>query len=277
MTRTKGSVAVMTGCASGIGAALGKAMLDRGYRLVLTDIDAAGLTRNFGQYEGESVILADLDIRDENAWRKVLDTAFERWNRLDILLNVAGYLEPAYSHECEPEQIARHMRINAEGPMLGTRLAAERMVAQGNGHIINIASLAGVAPVPGLSMYVASKFALRGFSLAVAQELREHGVYVTVICPDAVQTPMLDMQVDYPQAALTFSGGRVLTTEDIVDVILDRAIPRKPLEILVPGSRGFLARIASFFPGVTFLLGDRLTRKGRRRQEALASTRDGRG
>jgi NAD(P)-dependent dehydrogenase (short-subunit alcohol dehydrogenase family) len=75
------------------------------------------------------------------------------------------------------------------------------------------ASPAAFAPVPGLSLYAASKFAVRGFSLAAAQELRRHGVFVTVVCPDAVRTPMLALQRDYPEAALTFSGPRTLGVE----------------------------------------------------------------
>src|SRR5205085_5137897 len=130
------------------------------------------------------------------------------YGRVDVLMNVAGYLLPGYIHETSADQIERHMDINAKGLMLGTQAAARVMVRQGQGHIINIASMAALAPVPGLCCYSASKYAVRAFSLAVAQELRPHGVYVTAVCPDAVQTPMLDLQVDYQEAAMTFSGRR---------------------------------------------------------------------
>src|SRR5205823_4569252 len=111
-----------------------------------------------------------------------------------------------------------------------------------HGHIINIASMAALAPIPGISLYSASKYAVRGFSLAAAQELRAHGVYVTVVCPDAVQTPMLDAQLAHDEAAATFSGPRLLTVEEVGRAIIGQGLARRPLEIYLPPSRGWLAR-----------------------------------
>jgi len=258
----EGPVTLVTGCASGIGAALGHALIARGYRVTLCDIDGAGLEAAFDP--GEATRLAVFDIREREGWQRVLDETIARWGRLDTLINIAGYLQPSWVDAHAPEEIGKHLEINAMGAMLGTRLAAPIMKRAGSGHIINMASLAGVAPVPGLALYAAAKFAVRGYSLAAAQELRPHGVFVTVVCPDAVQTPMLDLQLDYPEAALTFSGPRVLTTDEVVSAIIDRAMKKRPLEVLIPRSRGLLAKIASFWPPITFLIGDKLRRKGDR-------------
>src|SRR6185295_6401487 len=111
---------------------------------------------------------------------------------------------------------------------------ARRMIPAHRGHIVNIGSLASLSPVPGLSLYVASKFAVRGFTLSAAMELREHGVSVTLIMPDAVETPMLDKQVAYKEAAMTFSGQRPLTVHDIERLIVDTVLPYKPLEAAIP-------------------------------------------
>ncbi|MBK9055913.1 MAG: SDR family NAD(P)-dependent oxidoreductase [Chloroflexi bacterium] len=106
----------------------------------------------------------------------------------------------------------------------------------------------GHCPVPGLSLYAASKAAVRVASLSVANELVDKGVYVTVICPDLVDTPMLDLQLEYPAAALTFSGSsRPLTVRDM-EKAFRQAMQDKPLEIALPSSRGFLSKIASLFP-----------------------------
>jgi len=110
--------------------------------------------------------------------------------------------------------------------------------------------LAALAPVPGLALYSASKFAVRGYSLVAGMELAEHGIAVTTICPDAVQTPMLDQQKDKEQAALTFSGARALIVQEVVDAILDNALKNKPLEIILPTMRGVIAKAANAFPTI---------------------------
>jgi 3-oxoacyl-[acyl-carrier protein] reductase len=154
------------------------------------------------------------DVRDAGQWESLLAEMVRRWGRVDVLMNVAGVIRPGWVQEGSSVDVDFHLDINVKGVIHGTHAAARMMLKQGGGHIINIASLAGIAPIPGLSLYCASKFAVRGFTLAIAQELMQKGIKVTVVCPDAVQTPMLDMQVDYEQAAMTFSGNRVLTVEE---------------------------------------------------------------
>ena len=109
---------------------------------------------------------------------------------------MAGVLRVERVEDLQPESVALQLDVNTKGVILGTQAAAKVMVGQGRGHIINIASMAALAPVPGISVYSASKFAVRGFSLAAAQELEDRGVQVTVVCPDAVDTPMVDYQLD---------------------------------------------------------------------------------
>jgi short-subunit dehydrogenase len=258
---------LVTGGASGIGAQLAMALLQRGERVCAVDINPAPMEAlKASAAMPEQLWIASLDVRDAAAWDALLDQLKQRWNQLDVLVNVAGVLKPGYCYESTAAEVDFHIDINTKGAIHGTRAAARLMKAQGHGHIINIASLAGIAAVPGLSLYSASKFAVRGYSLAAALELRDSGVKVTVVCPDAVQTPMLDMQVNYDQAALTFSGSRSLTTQEVVAAILDRALTKAPLEITLPASRGFVSKLASFFPGLSALVLDSLLKKGRQKQ-----------
>ena len=136
------------------------------------------------------------------------------------------------------------------------------------GHIINIASLAGVAPIPGISLYSASKFAVRGFSIALGYELKNDNISVTVICPDAVNTPMLDLQIPYEEASLTFSGS-TLEPKDISNLIIKSFITKK-MEILIPTYRGILAKLGNFFPALAFLLINPLKKIGNSRQKELS-------
>jgi 3-oxoacyl-[acyl-carrier protein] reductase len=146
-------------------------------------------------------------------------------------------------------------------------------VANKKGHVVNLGSLASLAPAPGLCLYAASKFAVRGFSLAAAQELEPHGVALSLIMPDAVQTPMLDLQVDYPEAALTFSGAKALTVEDIERVLFEHVLPDRPLEVALPWTRGFISKVALVAPGLMRKVAPLLSAKGRKAQERAKRAR----
>lgn len=263
---------VVTGAASGIGRRLVGDLLARGHRAMATDLraDALDRTAEEDRWPTDRVLLRNLDVRHAQGWESLLDEALDTWGTLDCLLNVAGFLRPAWVHEATEDDIHRHLDINVKGVVLGTRAAARRMIGRQRGHIINIASLASMAPAPGLGLYVGSKYAVRGFSMAAAQELKQHGVAVTTVCPDAVATPMLDLQVDYPEAALTFTAPRVLEPSDVSTLILDKVLRRRPILVSIPKRRAALARMSDLFPQVAGLLtrllasqGDRVRREFR--------------
>ncbi len=264
-------VYIVTGSASGIGRRLSETFARRGVHVVATDINDKGLKAlaALAKEKNWSLETKKLDVRKAAEWKKFLDSVWKKHGRLDVLFNVAGYIKPGYCHESPAEEVDRHLDINSKGLIFGMMAAARIMVAAGRGHIVNFASLAGVAGIPGISLYSASKHAVRGYSLAAAQELKSHGVYVTVVCPDAVQTPMLDLQVEYDEAALTFSGDRFLTVEDVERVILNKVLPKKPPEVLIPGYRGVLTKLGSAFPGLAAFLAGSLGKKGRKKQSEL--------
>ena len=267
-------VAIITGAASGIGKHWALALIKDGYRLVLADINEEGLAAAFPpRITPDHVLTCPLDVTRVESWLALFQTALNTFGRVDYLFNVAGIITPGYIHETDVSQIDRHLNVNAKGTMIGCKLAAELMIEQKQGHIINVSSLAGIAPVPGLSLYAASKAAVRSFSLSLANELYDKGVLVTVICPDLVDTPMLDLQLDYPAAALTFSGSsRPLTVRDL-EKAFRQAMQDKPLEITLPPSRGLLAKIANLFPVTNRWLRHSLMRKGSKLQRKLKQKR----
>ncbi|AQG82617.1 SDR family oxidoreductase [Spirosoma montaniterrae] len=264
-------IAILTGCANGIGRHITGVLLQQGYAVTATDVAVSQLHQVAisHKWPTDRLLLLPLDVRSPADWQRAISDTLARWGRIDVGMNIAGVIRPGYAADIRPEDIDFMVDINLKGVMLGTRYLAEVMKKQGAGHIINIASLAGIAPIQGLGIYSATKFAVRAFSLAAAGELRAQSVAVSVVCPDLVDTNMLTLQLDYPEAALTFSGNRTLTVDDVSRTILREALDRKRVEILIPNSRGWLGKFGNLFPEIGFRLTERLRKKGLKRMSEL--------
>ncbi len=266
----KGSILVndkvvwLTGCASGVGLHLTDAFLARGARVFATDIDLDGMRHaaRANGWDAGRLLMRRLDVSDRSAWDALYTELIGAWGRFDMLFNVAGVIRPGRLVEATEQDVDFHFRANLSGVINGCQVAARHMCAQGRGHIVNLSSLAGVAAIPGIGLYSASKHAVRAYSLVLAEELEPSGVAVTVICPDAIETPMLTRQEDYEEAAMTFSGSAPLSVKDISTVVFDRVIPDRPIEVAVPASRAFLAKLAGAFPGINHRLAGHLRRRG---------------
>lgn len=255
---------LVTGAGGGIGKDTVKSLSQKGAHVYATDLSRESMA----DLEGlANVSVFSLDVRKEESWNSVLSD-FQgpgQNKRLDGFIQCAGVLKPGYIVDIDPKDIDFHIDINVKGLILGCTLVSRIMREQKSGHIVNIASLAGLAPIPGISLYSTSKFAVRGFTLAFAQEMKNHNVTVTVICPDAVKTPMLDKQVGYEETALTFSGVQ-LEPEEVTSAILN-SFSNQEMEIILPFYRGVLGKIGNHFPGLSSVLVDILKNKGMKKQE----------
>ncbi len=256
---------LLTGCASGIGLDLARRLAGDGHRVLATDLELAKLEDAAARWAGDNVELRALDVRKPDAWQAAIEVIDERWNGIDTLVNVAGVLAPQWVHELTTSAVDLQIDVNLKGVIFGMQAVTPKLVKQRHGHVINVASLAALAPVDGLAIYCATKYAVRGFSLAAATELKTHGVDVSLICPDAVRTPMLDLQRDRPEAEMTFSGPRELEPGDVTDAIVD-AMRTRPLEVYLPRSRGWLARFGDVFPASARALSPLLRKRGRAKQ-----------
>ena len=264
MTAVRDKVMLITGAAGGIGSHLTAALAGRGAHVIATAHDTAELETCAKAQGWRGVTCRTLDVRSWEDWRRVTDETLSVHGRVDVLLHVAGVLKPGRCWEVDPAEIDRHADINLKGVQLGTRAVAPSMVARGQGHVVCIGSLASLSPLPGNALYGASKFGVRGFALGAAMELAPHGVAVTLVMPDAVETPMLDLQRDFDEAAMTFSGSRPLRPEEITDAILRVVLPQRPLELPIPQTRGLLARLSSLAPASTARLLPLMIERGRR-------------
>ncbi len=259
---------LITGAASGIGKALAERLINNGKQLLLIDLDGVKLRSIFE--ESDVVSLLSGDVSKKEFWKSVMEYLKLRSIQASCLINSAGVIRPGFLLDYNIDDIDYHLDINAKGSILGTTILGRMMANQGFGHIINISSLAGLAPVSGLSLYSASKFAIRGFSLAIAPELKKSGVDISVVCPDLVKTPMLDLQLDFPEeAVLTFSGPeKILSPDDIVQAILK--LMRKPKRLVcIPESRGLLAKIAGTWPSLAEIFRASLEKKGKKTIQRL--------
>lgn len=178
----------MTGAASGIGRALTRELVRRGVLVTACDVDEPGLATLVAEL-GSAVRTARLDVRDAAAFTALLQAEAAR-GPIDFLFNNAGVIthKPALEHT--PAEWQRTVEVNVLGVMNGCVAALPLFKAQGHGHLVNTASIAGLVPVPAFPVYSFTKFAVVGLSLNLRAELRAHGVRVTVLCPGGIRTPM---------------------------------------------------------------------------------------
>ena len=185
-----GKVIVITGGARGIGYATAQTLRRLGAEVAIGDIDEAavkeaGTGLDVGFY-------ARCDVTDRQSFATFLDDVERELGPVDVLVNNAGIC-PAGRFVDEPDEITRRtIAINVFGVILGTKLAAERMVKRGRGHIINIASLAGLGALPGIATYTATKHAVLGFTDTARMELRGTGVTLSAVLPTLTNTSMID-------------------------------------------------------------------------------------
>lgn len=267
--------AIITGAASGIGWHWANALLARGreYQLALTDLNADGLRAAFT--EGDSLRLYTLDVRSAEQWRAVVDDTLNRFGRIDYLFNIAGGGRPAFFMEQPIENFDWVIDVNLKAPLIGMKLVGEVMLKQGSGHIVNVASLAGLSPTPGNSLYSAAKGGLRNASIAAAIEWRKRGVAVTVISPDLVDTPIMQRHLESggEEVALTYTGV-ILTVHDLERAFW-KAMGDQPLEINLPRWRGWLAKLNHANPSLMRLLYVPMKKRGMKRLAHIRAERLG--
>jgi 3-oxoacyl-[acyl-carrier protein] reductase len=270
-------VAIVTGAASGIGRHWARVLAARPdeFRLVLADANEAGLRAAFEPREG--LELRAFDVRSPEAWQALADETAARFGRIDYLFNIAGGGRPGFLLDVPMQAVDTIVDVNLKGPVYGMKAVAPVMVRQGAGHIVNVASLAGVSPTPGNEIYSAAKSGLRAISLASAIRLRPKGVSVTVVCPDLVHTPAFERQLDLePQdVALIHSGPHPLHVDDLERAFF-RAMRDRPLELTIPRWRGWLAKAANLYPPLMTQLYGRLLRRGLRHLAQRRIERDAR-
>ncbi|WDS35814.1 glucose 1-dehydrogenase [Pseudoxanthomonas sp.] len=182
-------VALITGAASGIGAATARCFIKQGARVLLTDIREQGA--EVAQALGPNARFHRHDVSCEDQWQAVVHEAVSVFGRIDILVNNAGVFAPAPLQVTDQALLDQHYRVNQLGVFLGMKSVIGSMQSAGRGAIVNVSSEAGLQAHPGMFAYVASKWAVRGMTRAAALDLAALRIRVNSIHPGGIDTPIL--------------------------------------------------------------------------------------
>ncbi|MCP4466227.1 MAG: glucose 1-dehydrogenase [Halieaceae bacterium] len=192
MARVDGKVAIVTGGASGMGAADAEVLVREGASVVVADLNEAD-GRAVAERVGGDAVFMKLDVTDEANWQQVIASTVEKFGRLDILVNNAGVLAMGTVVDTTLESWRMINAVNSEGVFLGCKHAIPAMVESGGGSIINMSSVAAIHGQSFVAAYTASKGAVRALTKNVAMYCKEqkNGVRCNSIHPDGVATPMI--------------------------------------------------------------------------------------
>jgi len=201
-----GKVWLITGCARGLGRALAEAALRRGDRLVATARDARSLASLEALAPGR-VLAQALELNQEDQVQAVAAAAVAAFGRIDVLVNNAGYGLAGAVEEVSDAEARAQFDANLFGTLSLIRAVLPGMRARGGGHILQISSQGGFVSTPGLGLYNASKFALEGYSEALAQEVAPFGIRVTIIQPGPFRTDWAGASLIKPQHSIAAYSG----------------------------------------------------------------------
>jgi 3alpha(or 20beta)-hydroxysteroid dehydrogenase len=189
MNRLDGEVAVITGGARGLGRAIAEAFVGEGARVCIADVRTE-LAQQTAAAIGSSAIAVELDVTDEDSWTRALAECESAFDSLTVLVNNAGLAEGAPIAETTLESYRRVTEVNQTGVFLGMKSVIPAMKRAGHGSIINMSSIDGMVGSPRIISYIASKWAVRGMTKAVAMEMGPFSIRVNSIHPGHVVTEL---------------------------------------------------------------------------------------
>ncbi len=233
-----GKVVAITGGARGIGKATATALVGKGCRVAIGDIDLELAEQTAAGLGGGTVALR-LDVTNRSSFAAFLDETERQLGPIDAVINNAGIMPVTPFVDESDDSIRRQVEINLHGVITGTQLAVGRLRPRGGGYIVNIASQAGKSGIPGIATYSATKHGVVGLSEAVRAELRGSGIEVLCVMPTVVNTDLT--------SGLDQKWIKPVEASDVANAIVDAMeVPR--FDVFVPSANGVLHRVMGLLP-----------------------------
>lgn len=263
----KDKTVVITGGSEGVGAATARAFANAGANLML----AARTKRNLEAVAEKlrkktRVEIFAMDVADIDACSDLLKKAQFEFGSVHVLINNAGYHARGPVATIDAADLGAMIDVNLRAPIVLTRMAIPLMQEAGEGAVINVASLAGRTPVPGAATYSASKFGMRAFTFALAEELRDSNIKIAAVSPGPIDTGFIMANIDNV-TDLTFSQP-ISTADEVAEEILNLCINDRQ-ERSMPPISGLLTTLTYLWPGIGRIMRPLLEKKGRRVKRRL--------
>jgi len=266
---------ILTGASMGVGAATARAFAALGANLVLIargrdklEALAAELERDFGNRE--QVMIEVLDVTDLEGFGALLERVRTRFGSIDVLVNNAGLHARGAVASVAAADIGRMVDVNFKAPLMATRMVLPDLQQSQRPAVINVASLAGRTPVPGSATYSATKFGLRAFSLALAEELRGSRIRIACVSPGPIDTGFIMDDID---AVSNLTLSQPMSTAEQVAQAIVALVDGGALDLPMPRISGYLTTLSYLFPALGRALRPMLEKKGRRTRERLKRER----
>lgn len=249
MIEMAGKVALVTGGASGMGRIVARRLAHQGAKVAIFDVNEQGLAETAAGADNITPLRCDIgDLNDVEA--KVAQVA-ESLGSVDLLVHAAALMPSHLLSEHSHEGMEKLFRINFLGTTYMVRAVLPAMAARGSGRIIAFGSIAGIALVPKMGGYCATKAAVNAYVEVLQNEIRATGVRAHLVCPPAVNTPLVDqtIETDTPGSILQAKkGGRLADPEKMIDAI-EKGV-RADKDIIYPGEARLLYLWRALFPGL---------------------------
>jgi hypothetical protein len=260
---------IITGGSEGVGRETARKFADVGANLMLVARSKKNLDAVAEELRGKTrVEVFAMDVSDAEACANLFKKTEFEFGHIDILVNNAGYTARGLVEAITANDLGRIIDVNLRAPIMLSRLVLPHLRDSGGGAIINVASLAGRTPVPGSAAYSASKFGLRAFTFALAEELRGSGIKVAAVSPGAIDTGFITSDID-SVSNLTLSQP-ISTAAEVAQAILDLCGNQRR-EQSIPAMSGVLTTLVYLMPWLGRAMRPLLERKGRRLKRILKS------
>lgn len=257
--RFSGKTVIVTGASGGIGAACARQFAAEDARLVLAARSRDKLDSLAEELGGERAIAVPTDVGVRKQLTHLLETAKEQFGRVDVVVNNAGFNHRGAVEHVAERDLSRMVRINLEAPILLSKLALPYLQDTG-GAIVNVTSVAGQIPLPDEATYSATKAALRAFTRALSEELRESPVRVSMVSPGPVETGFI--LNDLEEVPDMVFAQPMSSPDDIAEQVVESAKGGKT-ERTLPRMSGYMATLGYLFPALPRLLAPTMAKRGR--------------